>query len=59
MKQVGEIMRPMTLWIIQAINRRAQELMWRAIYESLELSPRGTAEELNRQSRSTLGSIED
>jgi ubiquinone/menaquinone biosynthesis C-methylase UbiE len=59
MEQVGELMRPMTLYRFnRAIQQLSQELMWRVIYESLEPRRAELAEELNRPTENALASVE-
>lgn len=59
MEQVGELMRPMTLYKYnRAVQQVSQELMWRVIYESLEPRRQELAEELNRPIENALGSVE-
>ncbi len=59
MEQVGEVMRPMMLYRYnRAIQQASQELMWAAIYESLEPRRAELVEELNRSTENALGSIE-
>jgi ubiquinone/menaquinone biosynthesis C-methylase UbiE len=58
-EQVGELMRPMTLYRYnRAIQQGSQELMWAVIYESLEPRRAELAEELNRPTENALGSVE-
>ena len=58
-EQVGELMRPMTLYRYnRAIQQSSQELMWAVIYESLEPRRAELAEELNRPTENALGSVE-
>jgi len=59
MEQVGELMRPMTLYRYnRAIQQASQELMWRVIYESLEPRRPELAGELNRPTENAIGSVE-
>jgi SAM-dependent methyltransferase len=59
MQQVGEVMRPMMLYQYnRAIQQVSQELMWAAIYESLEPRRAELVEELNRSTENALGSVE-
>lgn len=59
MEQVGEVLRPMTLYKYnRAIQRASQELMWAVIYESLEPRRTELTEELNRSTENALGSVE-
>jgi SAM-dependent methyltransferase len=59
MEQVGELMRPMTLYRYnRAIQQASQELMWAAVYESLEPRRAELVEELNRPIENALGSVE-
>jgi ubiquinone/menaquinone biosynthesis C-methylase UbiE len=58
-EQVGELMRPMTLYRFnRAVQQASQELMWRVIYESLEPRRVELAEELNRPTENALGGVE-
>jgi ubiquinone/menaquinone biosynthesis C-methylase UbiE len=58
-EQVGELMRPMTLYRFnRAIQQASQELMWKAIYESLEPRRAELVEELNRPTENAIGSVE-
>ena len=59
MEQVGELMRPMTLYRFnRAVQQASQELMWRVIYESLEPRRAELVEELHRPTENALGSVE-
>jgi len=59
MEQVGEVMRPMTLYKYnRAIQRASQELMWAVVYESLEPRRAELTEELNRSTEDARGSVE-
>ena len=59
MTQIGEVMRPMTLYKYnRAIQRASQELMWAVVYESLEPRRAELVEELNRPTENALGSVE-
>lgn len=59
LEQVGEMMRPMTLYKYnRAIQQKSQELMWRVIYESLEPRRSKLVEELNRPTENAIGSVE-
>jgi SAM-dependent methyltransferase len=59
MEQVGELMRPMTLYRYnRAIQQASQEMMWRVIYESLEPRRTELAGELNRPTENAIGSVE-
>jgi hypothetical protein len=59
MEQVGEVMRPMTLYRYnRAIQRVSQELMWAVVFESLEPRRAELVEELNRPTVNALGSVE-
>jgi SAM-dependent methyltransferase len=59
MEQVGEVLRPMTLYKYnRAIQRASQELMWAVIYKSLEPRRTKLTEELNRPTENALGSVE-
>ncbi|HEU0184625.1 MAG TPA: class I SAM-dependent methyltransferase [Blastocatellia bacterium] len=59
LEQVGELMRPMTLYRYnRAIQQASQELMWRIIYESLEPRRAELTEELNRPTENPMGSVE-
>src|SRR5262245_37589039 len=58
-EQVGEVMRPMTLYKYnRAIQQASQELMWAVVYESLEPRRVELAEELARPTDNALGSVE-
>jgi ubiquinone/menaquinone biosynthesis C-methylase UbiE len=58
-EQVGEVMRPMTLYRYnRAIQQASQELMWAVVYESLEPRRAELVEELNRPTESAMGSVE-
>src|SRR5262245_42775439 len=60
MEQVSEVLRPMTLYKFnRAIQRASQELMWAVVFESLEPRREELAEELNHQTESALGSVEE
>src|SRR5262245_40373403 len=59
MEQVGELMRPMTLYKFnRAIQRASQELMWAVVYESLEPRRAEFTKELDRPTENALGSVE-
>jgi ubiquinone/menaquinone biosynthesis C-methylase UbiE len=58
-EEVGELMRPMTLYRFnRALQQASQELVWRVIYESLEPRRAELTEELNRPTENALGSVE-
>src|SRR5262249_37196565 len=59
MEQVGELMRPMTLYKFnRAVQRASQELMWTVVYESLEPRRTELTKELDRPTENALGSVE-
>jgi SAM-dependent methyltransferase len=59
LEQVGELLRPMTLYKYnRAIQRASQELMWAVVFESLEPRRAALTEELNRPTENALGSLE-
>jgi ubiquinone/menaquinone biosynthesis C-methylase UbiE len=59
MEQVGELMRPMTLYRFnRAVQQASQELMWRVIYQSLEPRRADLVDELNRPTENALGSVD-
>jgi SAM-dependent methyltransferase len=58
MEQVGDILRPMTLYQYnRAIQRASQKLMWAVIYESLEPRRMELTEELSRAMENPIGSV--
>lgn len=58
MEQIGEVLRPMTLYQYnRAIQRTSQELMWAVIYESLEPRRTELTEELSRATENPIGSV--
>jgi ubiquinone/menaquinone biosynthesis C-methylase UbiE len=59
MEEVGEVMRPMTLYRYnRAIQQASQELMWAVVYESLEPRRAELIEALNRPTENAVGSVE-
>ena len=59
MEQVGEVMRPMTLYKCnRAVQQASQELMWRVIYESLESRRAELTAEINRPTENAMGTVE-
>src|SRR5687767_14973885 len=55
MEQVGELMRPMTIYRFnRAVQQASQELMWRVIYESLEPRRAELVEEIHRPTENAL-----
>ncbi|HKX33292.1 MAG TPA: class I SAM-dependent methyltransferase, partial [Blastocatellia bacterium] len=59
LEQVGEVLQPMTIYQYnRAIQRASQELMWAAVFESLESRRAELTAELNRPTENALGSVE-